>query len=63
MGYPVEIKVNVAGPVQDALTALGLDGGSQRRIWFFEDLTPRPGTGPAPAVRRGDPAGAQRQNR
>jgi hypothetical protein len=40
MNYPVEIKVNVAGPVADALVVLDLDGGSQRRIWFLEDLTP-----------------------
>jgi hypothetical protein len=40
MGYPVEIKVNVAGPVQDALAALHLDGGSEHRIWFLEDVTP-----------------------
>ena len=40
MRYPVEIKVNVAGPVQDALTILGLNGGDERRIWFLEDLTP-----------------------
>jgi hypothetical protein len=40
MRYPVEIKVNVAGPVQDALTILGLDGGAERRIWFLEDVTP-----------------------
>jgi hypothetical protein len=40
MRYPVEIKVNVAAPVQDALTILGLDGGDERRIWFLEDLTP-----------------------
>lgn len=32
MEYPVEIKVNVAGPVADALAALNLDGGSDRRI-------------------------------
>jgi hypothetical protein len=40
MGYPVEIKVNVAGPVQDAQAALDLDEGKERRIWFLEDLTP-----------------------
>jgi hypothetical protein len=40
MGYPVEIKVNVAAPVQDALAALGLDEGKERNIWFLEDLTP-----------------------
>ena len=38
--YPVESKVNVAGHPEDALSALGLNGGSERRIWFFEDLTP-----------------------
>ena len=40
MKYPVEIKVNLARSVADALTALGLDGGSERQIWFLEDLTP-----------------------
>ncbi len=40
MNYPFEIKVTVARPVADALVALDLDGGSQRRIWFLEDLTP-----------------------
>lgn len=40
MRDPVEIKVNVAGEVQGALTTLGLDGGAERRIWFLEDLTP-----------------------
>ncbi len=40
MRYPVEIKVNVAGEVQDALATLGLDGGSERLVWFLEDLTP-----------------------
>lgn len=39
-GYPVESKVNVAGHPEDALSVLGLNGGSERRIWFFEDLTP-----------------------
>ncbi|GLB67875.1 hypothetical protein AHIS1636_23150 [Arthrobacter mangrovi] len=39
-GYPVEGKVNVAGPPEDALSALGLTGGLERSIWFFEDLTP-----------------------
>ncbi|MET1088444.1 MAG: hypothetical protein ABWY04_15210 [Arthrobacter sp.] len=38
--YPVEIKVNVAGPAADALSALELAGGSSRQIWFLEDLTP-----------------------
>lgn len=32
MEDPVEIKGNVAGPVADALAALNLDGGSDRRI-------------------------------
>jgi hypothetical protein len=40
MGYPVEIKVNVAAPVQDALAVLHLEDGSERRIWFLEDVTP-----------------------
>jgi hypothetical protein len=40
MEYPVEIKVNVAGQVPDALAALDLGGGTDRRIWFLEDLTP-----------------------
>lgn len=39
MDYPVEIKVNVAGPVPDALAALELDEGPVRRIWFLEDVT------------------------
>ena len=40
MRYPVEIKMNVAGPTEAALAALGLDGGSERLTWFLEDLTP-----------------------
>lgn len=40
INYTVEIKINLARSVADALTALGLDGGSQRQIWFLEDLTP-----------------------
>ena len=40
ISYPVEIKVNLAPSVADALTALGLDRGSDRQIWFLEDLTP-----------------------
>jgi hypothetical protein len=51
MKYPVEIKVNVAGPVADALAALDLDGGSDRRIWFLEDLTP--GLPPLPLYNAG----------
>lgn len=40
MESPVEIKVNLAGSVADAVSALNLGGGSKRRIWFLEDLTP-----------------------
>ena len=36
---PIEIKVNVAGKVDDALAALGLDEGAPREVWFLDDLT------------------------
>ena len=36
---PIEIKVNIAGKVDDALTALGLEKGESREVWFLEDLT------------------------
>jgi hypothetical protein len=36
---PVEIKVNIGGKVDDALTALGLNEGEPREIWFIDDLT------------------------
>jgi hypothetical protein len=42
--FPVELKVNVAGPVADALSLLVSNEGSKRRIWFLEDLTPGLGT-------------------
>jgi hypothetical protein len=35
----IEIKVNIGGDVNQALSALGLDGGRQRKVWFLEDLT------------------------
>jgi|KBSSwiStaDraftv2_1062776.scaffolds.fasta_scaffold24727_7 hypothetical protein len=35
----IEIKVNVAGDVDSALSALGLNGGTRRRVWFVDDLT------------------------
>ena len=35
----IEIKVNVGGDVDQALSALELDGGKQRKVWFLEDLT------------------------
>jgi hypothetical protein len=35
----IEIKVNVGGDVDQALSALGLNGGRQRKVWFLDDLT------------------------
>ena len=35
----IEIKVNIKGDVDQALSALGLDGGKQRKVWFLDDLT------------------------
>ena len=35
----IEIKVNIGGDVEHALTALDLNGGKQRRVWFLDDLT------------------------
>jgi hypothetical protein len=35
----IEIKVNVGGDVDQALSALGLDGGRRRKVWFLDDLT------------------------
>lgn len=35
----VEIKVNIKGDVDDALSVLGLNGGKPRRVWFLDDLT------------------------
>jgi hypothetical protein len=52
MAFPVEIKVNVAGPAADALSLLALGEGSKRRIWFLEDLTPGLGT-PLPLLSAG----------
>jgi hypothetical protein len=40
MGDPVEIKVNLAGSVEQALSMLDLEGGSERQVWFLEDTTP-----------------------
>ena len=37
---PIEIKVNVAGAVPEAIEALSLDQGEAREIYFAEDLTP-----------------------
>ena len=38
----IEIKVNIGGNVDRALTALGLDGGKARQVWFLDDLTEAP---------------------
>ena len=35
----IEIKVNIGGDVEHALTVLGLNGGKQREVWFLDDLT------------------------
>jgi hypothetical protein len=35
----IEIKLNIAGDVEQARSALGLDGGKKRKIWFLDDLT------------------------
>jgi hypothetical protein len=35
----IEIKVNIGGDVEYAITALGLNGGKQRQVWFLDDLT------------------------
>ncbi|MEW2480127.1 hypothetical protein AB0876_11100 [Mycobacterium sp. NPDC049093] len=35
----VEIKVNVKGDVDHALSLLGLSGGKSRKVWFLDDLT------------------------
>ena len=35
----IEIKVNIGGNVDRALTALGLNGGKARQVWFLDDLT------------------------
>ncbi|MGV9868783.1 hypothetical protein [Rhodococcus koreensis] len=37
---PVEIKVTLSEKVPNALSTLGLDGGSPIQIWFLEDTTP-----------------------
>ncbi|GAF48112.1 hypothetical protein [Rhodococcus wratislaviensis] len=37
---PVEIKVTLSEDVPNALSTLGLDGGSPMKIWFLEDVTP-----------------------
>jgi hypothetical protein len=36
---PIEVKVNIKGNVDDALTGLQLDEGEPREVWFVEDLT------------------------
>ncbi len=36
---PIEIKVNIAGDVDKALSALRLGDGQPREVWFLEDLT------------------------
>ena len=36
---PVEIKVNIGGNVDRALTVLGLGEGRARKVWFLDDLT------------------------
>ena len=36
---PIEIKVNIGGNVEPALTALGLGEGKARKVWFLDDLT------------------------
>lgn len=33
----VEVKVNIMGDVDDALSRLGLSGGKPRRVWFLDD--------------------------
>lgn len=40
VGEAVEVKVNLAGPVDDSLEALNVTDAKPRRIWFMEDLTP-----------------------
>jgi hypothetical protein len=35
----IEIKVNIGGDVDQTLTALGLNGGKARQVWFLDDLT------------------------
>ncbi|MEV0670347.1 hypothetical protein [Mycobacterium sp. NPDC050441] len=35
----VEIKVNVKGDVDRALSVLGLNAGKPRKVWFLDDLT------------------------
>jgi hypothetical protein len=35
----IEIKVNIAGDVDHALTVLELNGGKRREVWFLDDLT------------------------
>jgi hypothetical protein len=36
----VEVKVNIKGDVDDALSRLGLSGGKPRRVWFLDDRRP-----------------------
>jgi hypothetical protein len=48
---PIEIKVNIAGKVDDALTALELDEGEPRDVWFLDDLTE--GAAPLPLLTAG----------
>jgi len=45
---PIEIKANIGGDVDEALTRLGLESGAgrEREIWFLDDLT----EGLAPAL-------------
>lgn len=40
MSEPVEIKVTVSGAIKQAVKALDLDKGTNREIWFLDDLTP-----------------------
>jgi hypothetical protein len=35
----IEIKLNIAGDVDQARSALGLDSGKKRKVWFLDDLT------------------------
>jgi hypothetical protein len=35
----IEIKVNIGGDVDSALTALGLGEGKRRKVWFLDDIT------------------------
>ncbi|OBB26264.1 hypothetical protein A5792_03955 [Mycolicibacterium peregrinum] len=35
----VEIKLNIMGDVDHALSVLGLGGGKPRKVWFLDDLT------------------------